>query len=115
MRELIPLAREEYGPDAPITNKLRHILAIALCSLRPRVSLDSMIEGEAIFSDVVRVSARALGPEHPSVPGLRRRLAGIRAYLEAARYQDAKWRETSRYFRVFIAHIDVMDEVRRRG
>ena len=114
-RELIPLAREEYGPDAPITNKLRHILAIALCNLRPRLSLDSMIEGEAILTDVVRVSARALGPEHPWVPGLHRRLAGIRAYLEAARYQDAKWRESSRYYRVLIAHIDVMDELRRCG
>ena len=112
-RELIPLALEEYGEHGSITNKLRHILAIALCSL-PRLSLDSMIEGEAIFSDVVRVSARALGPEHPDVPSQYRRLAGIRAYLEAARYQDAKWRETSRYFRVFIAHIDVMDELRRR-
>ena len=57
-RELIPLALEEYGPHGAVTNKLRHILALALCSL-PRLSLDSMIEGEAILKAVIRVSARA--------------------------------------------------------
>ena len=70
-----------------------------------------MIEGEAILTDVVRVSARALGPEHPSVPGLHRRLAGVRAYLAAARYQDEKWREMPRCEKVLAAHGDAMDEL----
>ncbi len=109
-RELIPLALEEYGPHGAVTNKLRHILAIALCSL-PRLSLDSMIEGEAILTDVIRVSARALGPEHPDVPGQYRRLAGIRAYLEAARYQGEEWRKGARSNRALLAHIDVVDEL----
>ena len=109
-RELIPLALEEYGPQAPITNKLRHILAIALCSL-PRLSLDSMIEGEAILAGVVRQADRALGPEHPDVPGLHRRLAGIRAYLEAARYQGEEWRKRARCNRALLTHVDVMDEL----
>ena len=109
-RELIPLALEEYGPHGSITNKLRHILAIALCSL-PRLSLDSMIEGEAILTDVVRVSARALGPEHPDTPDLYRRLAGVRAYLEAARYQGETWRKGARCYRVLLAHVDAMEEL----
>ena len=109
-RELIPLALEEYGPHGAVTNKLRHILALALCSL-PRLSLDSMIEGEAILTDVIRVSARALGPEHPDVPGQYRRLAGIRAYLEAARYQGEEWRKGARSNRALLAHIDVVDEL----
>ena len=109
-RELIPLALEEYGDHGSITSKLRHILAIALCSL-PRLSLDSMIEGEAILAGVVRHADRALGPEHPDVPGLHRRLAGIRAYLEAARYQGEEWRKRARCNRALLAHVDVMDEL----
>ena len=112
-RELIPLALEEYGDHGSITNKLRHILAIALCSL-PRLSLDSMIEGEAILAGVVRQADRALGPEHPDVPGLHRRLAGIRAYLEAARYQGEEWRKRARCNRALLAHVDVVDELLAR-
>ena len=32
-----------------------------------------MIEGEAMLTDVVRVSALPAGPEHPDVPGLHRK------------------------------------------
>ena len=78
-RELIPLALSTV-PTAP-SRTSSAILALALCSL-PRLSLDSMIEGGDVLMDVIRVSARAAGPEHPDVPGQYRDLS-IRAYLEA--------------------------------
>ena len=52
--------------------------------------------------------------EHPDVPGLHRRLAGIRAYLEAARYQGEEWRKRARCNRALLAHVDVMDELLAR-
>ena len=58
-----------------------------------------------------KLADRALGPEHPDVPGLHRRLVGIRAYLEAARYQGEEWRKRARCNRALLAHVDVMDEL----
>ena len=64
-----------------------------------------------VLRGVVRHADRALGPEHPDVPGLHRRLAGIRAYLEAARYQGEEWRKRARCNRALLAHIDVLKQL----
>ena len=111
MRELIPLARAE--PDVPpsIVRRLRHILAMALCNTPRMTPLDNFTEGVALLTEVVREAARVFGPEHPDTPNLQLQVKVARAYLNACRYQDEKWREMPRCEKVLAAHGDAMDEL----
>ena len=78
LRKTIPVARRVLTDDDEITLRMRLNYAVALHD-DPRATLDDFRETVTTLEDATRIARRVLGPSHPFVEMIERRLRNARA------------------------------------
>ena len=78
LRKTLPVTRRVLGENHESTLKARWVYAAAL-RLDPGATLDDFREAVTTLEDATRIARRVLGPSHPFVEMIERRLRNARA------------------------------------